>query len=62
MEKYKEYLLYWEIPEMEKEFHRFFKTLWDARTYAYDFDHHVKNVRIYKLEEEFDDDDFTDEN
>lgn len=51
----KDYLLYWEVPEKELQFTRPFKSLWDARCYAYDFDHHVTNVRIYKLEEEIDD-------
>ena len=61
--EYEEYLLEWivhYIDTITKEehhdyMHRYFKTLWDARCYAYKFDDHVSDIKIYKLEEKFQD-------
>lgn len=60
MEQKKEYLLEWicnyvsttDGEEHHDEFKKHFKTLWEARSYAYDFDEHCSDIRIYKLEEE----------
>lgn len=52
--EYKEYMLEWYVDEPYNEYYRrFFKTLWDARIYANNFDNHAKDIRIYKLEEEY---------
>jgi len=47
-----EYMLEWYVKEPYSQYmRRFFKTLWEARCYADNFDHHVDDVRIYQLSE-----------
>lgn len=49
----KEILLYWEEPKQNRAQRKFFKTIWDARIFANSLDTDCKNIRIYKLEEEY---------